>query len=201
MKLRVVDNFLPKGEFFHIREHLIDKPDVPFNYYDGKVYGRLQDNGLSDHHMVHCFYHWNRFPKEPTGTPQMGLMLPIIGRCRVLAVHRIKCNLELYSGPEHYESEYHKDWTRESTTEGSPTMQAAIYYVNSNNGYTEFAESQDGPAVEKVESVENRMVFFPADTWHRGVSSTNTKYRCVINFNWFTWSNYYDFDQEYDTYY
>ena len=77
-------------------------------------------------------------------------------------------------------------------------MQAAIYYVNTNNGYTEF---KDGEEVRKVESVANRMVFFDAELSHRGVSATDTRYRCVINFNWFTWSNYYKFDQNFDTYY
>ena len=68
-------------------------------------------------------------------------------------------------------------------------MQAVIY-VNTNNGYTEF---KDGEEVRKVESVANRMVFFDAELSHRGVSSTDSRYRCVINFNWFTWSNYYNY--------
>tara|TARA_B000000557_G_C20776603_1_gene444486 strand:- start:1012 stop:1383 length:372 start_codon:yes stop_codon:yes gene_type:complete len=123
-------------------------------------------------------------------------MLPIIARCRVLAIHRIKANLETYSGSEPYESEYHVDWENEENIKSN--MQAAIYYVNTNNGYTDF---KDGEEVRKVESVANRMVFFDAELPHRGVSSTDTRYRSVINFNWFTWSNYYNFDQDFDTYY
>ena len=55
----------------------------------------------------------------------------------------------------------------------------AIFYVNTNNGYTEF---EDGT---KVESVANRFVSFAGDLLHRGVSQTDTKERVVINFNYF----------------
>ena len=58
-------------------------------------------------------------------------------------------------------------------------MMTAIYYVNSNNGYTEF---EDGT---KVDSVRNRLVTFPSSMKHRGVSQTDTRTRMVINFNWF----------------
>ena len=176
VNLRIVDNFLPSGDYHQIKEHLIDKPDIPFNFYEGKVYGKDANKNLQDSHMC--------------------LMLPIIGRCRVLAIHRIKCNLELHGGSEPYASEYHVDWQNEEDIKSN--MQAAIYYVNTNNGYTEF---KDGEEVRKVESVANRMVFFDAELSHRGVSATDTRYRCVINFNWFTWSNYYKFDQNFDTYY
>ena len=196
MKIRIVDDFLPRGDYLQIKEHLIDKPDIPYSFYEGKVYGKDANKNLQDSHMCHAFYHLNRFPHEPVTTQYLGLMLPIIARCRVLAIHRIKANLETYSGSEPYESEYHVDWENEENIKSN--MQAAIYYVNTNNGYTDF---KDGEEVRKVESVANRMVFFDAELSHRGVSSTDTRYRCVINFNWFTWSNYYNFDQNFDTYY
>jgi hypothetical protein len=196
MKIRIVDDFLPRGDYLQIKEHLIDKPDIPYSFYEGKVYGKDANKNLQDSHMCHAFYHLNRFPHEPVTTQYLGLMLPIIARCRVLAIHRIKANLETYSGSEPYESEYHVDWENEENIKSN--MQAAIYYVNTNNGYTNF---KDGEEVRKVESVANRMVFFDAELSHRGVSSTDTRYRSVINFNWFTWSNYYNFDQDFDTYY
>jgi hypothetical protein len=196
MKIRIVDDFLPRGDYLQIKEHLIDKPDIPYSFYEGKVYGKDANKNLQDSHMCHAFYHLNRFPHEPVTTQYLGLMLPIIARCRVLAIHRIKANLETYSGSEPYESEYHVDWENEENIKSN--MQAAIYYVNTNNGYTNF---KDGEEVRKVESVANRMVFFDAELPHRGVSSTDTRYRSVINFNWFTWSNYYNFDQDFDTYY
>ena len=55
-----------------------------------------------------------------------------------------------------------------------------IYYVNSNDGYTEFKESGT-----KVESVANRMVTFPSQTLHSGTSCTNATRRIAINFVYF----------------
>ena len=56
----------------------------------------------------------------------------------------------------------------------------AIYYVNSNDGYTEF---RDGT---KVESIANRLAIFPSTMEHTGSTCTNTKFRCVINFNFYS---------------
>ena len=55
----------------------------------------------------------------------------------------------------------------------------SIYYVNSNDGYTEF---KDGTIIE---SVENRLVIFPSDMRHTGTTCTNAKNRIVVNINYF----------------
>ncbi len=47
------------------------------------------------------------------------------------------------------------------------------------DGYTEF---EDGT---KVECVANRLVWFPSDIKHRGVSQLDTKVKSVINLNYF----------------
>ena len=56
----------------------------------------------------------------------------------------------------------------------------AIYYVNSNDGYTKFETG------EIVESVGNRLVIFDGRIKHCGSTHTNQKYRIVINFNYFS---------------
>ena len=53
----------------------------------------------------------------------------------------------------------------------------AIFYVNSNNGYTVFENGL------KVDSQENRLVVFNSDLLHAGTTCTDQKIRCVINFN------------------
>ena len=49
--------------------------------------------------------------------------------------------------------------------------------MNDNNGYTEFENG------ERVYSKANRAVIFDGQTMHSGVSCTDAKYRCVINWN------------------
>ena len=61
----------------------------------------------------------------------------------------------------------------------SKKMTTGIYYVNSNDGYTEF---EDGKIVN---SIANRMILFRSDRLHRGVSQLDAQVRCVINFNFF----------------
>ena len=74
-----------------------------------------------------------------------------------------------------FENSFHSDYEPET----AKRMQTAIYYVNSNDGYTLF---EDGT---KVESVANRLVRFPASIKHTGTTCTNANRRVLINFNWF----------------
>ena len=55
----------------------------------------------------------------------------------------------------------------------------AIYYVNTNNGYTLFKNNK------KVMSEKNKLVIFDANTEHASTTCTNQDYRIVINFNYF----------------
>ena len=59
-----------------------------------------------------------------------------------------------------------------------PGSLTAIYYVNTNNGYTYFEDGQ------KVESVENRLVIMPSNLPHAGATCTDELRRVVINFNY-----------------
>jgi hypothetical protein len=54
-----------------------------------------------------------------------------------------------------------------------------VFYMNTNNGYTEF---EDGT---KVESVENRIVFFDGSIPHNSSTCTDQKARAVISINYF----------------
>ena len=58
-----------------------------------------------------------------------------------------------------------------------PNMTTATYYINDNNGYTEF---RDG---SRVESISNRMLIFDSNLEHAGVTCTDEKRRVLINFN------------------
>ena len=60
-----------------------------------------------------------------------------------------------------------------------PTFSFSIIIanINTNNGYTEFENG------EKVKSVANRLVMFPSNFEHRGVTQTDEQTRIMINFN------------------
>ena len=90
---------------------------------------------------------------------------------------RIKANL-LVKTPNIIVHEFHVD-LNDLSEEKSKQVTTSIFYVNTNNGYTEF---EDGA---KVESVANRLVTFSSNMKHRGTSCTDEKTRIVINFNYF----------------
>ena len=57
-------------------------------------------------------------------------------------------------------------------------QKTAIFYINTNNGYTLF---KDGT---KVDSVQNTMLIFDGSLDHCGVSCTDQKRRIVLNINY-----------------
>jgi hypothetical protein len=87
---------------------------------------------------------------------------------------RIRLNLNC-KFPEPCKYHYHLDM---SIGAAAVRWTTAILYINTNNGYTEF---EDGTIVE---SVANRLVAFPANIRHRGVSQTDEETRILINFNY-----------------
>ena len=109
-------------------------------------------------------------------SPQIDYIKPLVEKIRFIALHRIKANLEPIK-PERTHSDFHYDVHKDGKP--CPFMTTAIYYVNTNDGYTEFETG------DKVNSVANRLVKFPSDIKHRGVSQLDTKVRCVLNLNYF----------------
>jgi hypothetical protein len=84
--------------------------------------------------------------------------------------YRIKCNF--YPWTETLkEHPWHTDYTF--------PHKAALFSINTCDGYTEF---EDGT---KVESVENRMMVFNPCIKHRSTTTTNAMGRYNINFNYF----------------
>ena len=57
-------------------------------------------------------------------------------------------------------------------------MWTSIFYLNTNNGWTQFKKGG------KVKCVENRLVTFDSNLEHAGVTCTDQKRKVVINFNY-----------------
>lgn len=166
----IIDNFLNLDDFEKLSSNLLCQY-FPWHWVDYKVGPDCNvDNSQSlyDHQFVHMFYCNYTFYSS-----YYGHLDPLIQKINPCAIMKIKANLtacthELVKFP------FHTDERNFNGTTG-------IFYLNSNNGYTEF-ESGD-----KVESVANRFVSFDADLMHRGTTATDTKVRGVINLNYFPW--------------
>ena len=164
--IEIYDDFLPINEFRYLEEFIFG-PNFPWHF--GVVLGEGPDrlcDELDDVQFGNMLY--TEF--SPQGR-EFHIVEPIIKspKLRITSLFRVKANINPRT-QEIIKHGFHIDLPFNQTT--------AIYYVNSNNGYTEF---EDGT---KVESVANRLVKFNSNIRHTGTTCTDSKIRCVINFNY-----------------
>ena len=154
---KVLDNFLSKE---HYQELVEEIHNLPWFYCDAIDY--FDESEPHKYQFIHTFWeHGISYNKKVVDL--FSYYLQPITWCR------IKANL----------SPARDHLTRNSLhTDGDYGDYTAIFYLNSNDGYT-FFENDD-----KVESVANRLLIFPRETMHSGTTSTD-KHRMVINLNWY----------------
>ena len=155
MKTQIVDDFLTSSEHLALYSHLMGE-DVPWFYSNGRDY--TNDGSFQ---FVH-FYHWNHEWRADAAHIQ-----PILDKLNPYAICKIKANL-LTPTKEVEPNGWHVDVDSNKFT-------TCVYYVNDNDGYTEF---EDGTIVK---SKANRFVMFDSEIKHRG--TTSTERRVLVNFN------------------
>ena len=174
LMIQVFDNYLSPLQHKKISDFLLKDGICQWKFNDRKV--RHSDDPY-DYQFTHTFHTFHSLDSaRHEVSPQIDYIKPLVEKIRFIALHRIKANLEPIK-PERTHSDFHYDVHKD----GKPCsyMTTAIYYVNTNDGYTEFETG------DKVNSVANRLVKFPSDIKHRGVSQLDTKVRCVLNLNYF----------------
>ena len=195
--MKIYDNFLSENDW-KIILHTFTTPRFPWAFglktaldKDGRIPSNFNviegnvDIDPENTQLTHHFYRCVNWDERFYVSDQWKLIQPILSKFKILGMNRIKANLQICRknpvfSDFHVDSAYYDKEKKEYIPDkGITTM---IYYVNTNNGYTEF---EDGT---KVASLENRLLLFPNDNpkgRHRGVSQTDTHYRAVINFNMF----------------
>ena len=159
---RIKDNILKK-EVFKPLQKLLTSDHFPWFYANHQV---AENNDPS--FLFHTFY-YNNF----VNSDSFKILNPLLDYLNPVALINIRANLQL--NRTNVNSNYHVD----SVPAKALKHKTAIFYINTNNGYTEF---NDGT---KVDSVENRMLIFPSKLSHRAVAQTDEDQRIVINFNYF----------------
>ncbi len=177
MSIIIIKDFLPKNEFETIQKMFLG-PRIPWFFnsciVDLSISDSIENRDVSiedlyDYQFTHMLYQNYTICSE-----FFQLLDPILTKLNPSAILRIKSNLiprsdKIIEFPLHIDITHFKGKT-------------AIFYINSNDGYTLF---QDGT---KVESIENQIVIFDSTTMHTGTTCTNQKNRCVINFNFYQWN-------------
>ena len=167
MKPVVINNFLDKQSFLNLQKIMLSN-FVCWNYNEGIDYSDEEGDKFQ---FTHNFYKNNTGPSSQ----HYGKLSNVLNEIKPKEIYRIKANL-LTKTSEIEVNSFHND----IDDLGILPWTTSIFYMNTNNGYTEF---QNGAIVE---SKENRMVVFPAEMKHRGTSCTDKKIRVVINFNYLT---------------
>ncbi len=198
LNISLVDDFLSKKEFNDLRQFMLFG-ELPWYYGEHKVNGEDWDH-LENYQFTHPFFrmesHFGGLTYKQS--PYFEKLIPILERMEFLAIYKVKANLEPLK-PERFKSEFHWDYSKKVNKRADPdhtyfsnvsekdqemylpcnTMTTSIFYLNTNDGYTEF---EDGSTVN---CVANRFITFPSNIKHRGVSQIDTRFKSVINFNYF----------------
>ena len=166
MKPLIIDNFIDQQSFQNLKNTMLGD-NFCWNYNQAIDYADDKDK----FQFTHSFY-------KDSGPSSFfyDTITPVLRRIKYKELFRIKANLLTRTSkiePNTFHTDIQGNW-------GVLPYITSIFYLNTNDGYTEF---EDGT---KIESIENRWVSFPEDTKHRGTSCTNERVRVVINFNYLT---------------
>lgn len=175
----ITDNFLNDKDFLELKKVFYGQGElasvIPWYFSNAKVYNdcdeNLNVNPINNLQFTHHFYIDYNVSSE-----YFYLIQPIIDFFDPFSILRIRANLTIASDNNCDNYGFHTD--AELLTQQGIPYKTAIFYVNTNNGKTIF---EDG---FEVNSVENRLVVFDGTIKHTATTHSDTKTRCVINFNY-----------------
>ena len=167
--MEMKDSFLADIHLTQLDE-LIDR-DGEFAWYLQKEQVRGADDGCYFSHMV---YDFNQ-PKSKLYDPLIEIFKYYL---KYVSWLNITVNLQLRQETPKI-SVFHTDFSSDTDTvvTDEKKITTAIFYLNTNNGYTEFEGG------DKIDCVRNRLIMFPANIPHRAIGQTDVIERIVLNFN------------------
>ena len=161
MKYEIIDNFLEKKDFLIIKNTILKNDNFPWYYVPGVAY---KNEKKSLFYFVHVFY-----INHNANSNFFNLLQPILSKINPKALIRIKGNF--YPKTEKiFEHKKHVDFKFSN--------KSMLYYINNNDGFT-ILENKI-----KIESKENRALFFDSSFEHNSTTCTNQNGRININFNY-----------------
>jgi hypothetical protein len=161
MAIQVIDNFLDKDEFNKIQSCMISD-NFPWFYCDYVSHKDEKDK----FYFTHSFY--QDLKPQSSFFP---LLDNLLNKLEIKSLIRIKGNLHTKSNKIKYNN-FHVDLPYKH--------KGCILYINDNNGFTYFKESD-----KKVKPKENRIVLFDPSIEHKSSKCSDSKTRVNININYF----------------
>jgi len=160
----IQDNFLPIETFKQLKD-MITGTHFPW-YYNKSINSEYTDKQSS---LNTCYFTHILFFKDKIRSDYYKLFLPIFDRLNYKKMIRVKLNcyprlqnLEIHKPHQDFDFEH----------------KGCIVYFNTNNGYTILEDET------RIESIENRALFFDSSKPHSSTNCTDMNARFNININY-----------------
>jgi len=161
-KMKIIHNCLSPNDLKPLQDTLTSK-DFPWFYREAEV-----KKETDSEYFTHSFYH----TPNTLRSKWYELIVPILEKIKGTSLIWARANL-LINKSNPIRSALHRDI-------GSSKGTTAIFYVNSNNGFT-LLKTDKGDV--KSSSEENKLIIFNSQTLHQSVRQTDTNQRITLNFN------------------
>jgi len=160
---KIIDNFLDKNIFINIK-NIMENNEFPW-FFIKTINENHHKNDLTSYFIHTFFLELNR---DLTISNYFNLIVPIITKINMSKLLRIKGNIYLNTQTK---------ITHEKHVDFEFPHKGAIYYINTNNGKTILNDEVE------IDSIENRLLIFNPNIPHSSTSTTDSKCRININFN------------------
>jgi hypothetical protein len=158
---KIIDNFLSPKEFKPLKDLFFSSALPWYCSHSGVAFDDKKD-GI---YFNHTFYDQFKIVSN-----EIKFIESLVEKIKCKALIRVKANLYPKT-PKIIEHGKHRDYDYKH--------KSFIFYINTNNGFTRL---QDGT---KIDSVENRGLFFEGWKEHNSSSCTDQNSRMNINFCYF----------------
>ena len=159
LNYKIIKNVLNEQDFNNLHYLVISDQ---FPWFMGSV--------ISYKEKIH-FAHF-LFNDDYIKSPFFNIISPVLKKLNAKGLKRIKVNIYPKTN-KIIEHGFHTDYDNYSN------LKTAVFYVNTNNGYTKFKNNV------KIKSVSNTLVLFDSNEKHTGSTCTDKEYRIIININYY----------------
>ena len=169
--MKIIKNFLPKKQFKLIKS-ILENSKFPYHYQNNYLQEEPEDKQYkgSDYFFCNILFDQTTVSFTSDNENIKNILDPIM--IQLNAELLVRARINLYTNQhKHIHSNFHMDQNDEK-------IKVALYCINTCNGWTEFKTG------EKAPSIENSIILFKANEWHKGVTQTDTKRRINININY-----------------
>lgn len=169
--IEIIDNFLDSEDYLKI-DKILNSSEFPW-YFQPTITNDFEEKTTGQ--FTHILYQenvgaiseWYNTFLSPIANKLFGSM-----KARSVVLLNAKMNLNPMRETNSLIGSHHTDWKIPGNN-----FRTAIYYCNTNNGYTEITN-------KKIDSISNRLVNFDGNSKHVGYSCTDQQTRVIININY-----------------